>query len=142
MQSATAPLFIEDIRDFVVNTARNNPPSPEHGWDTCYGAGRVDAVESVRAQRSASQIPDAIVDSQPLAAAASVVPVAGNGDVGTTPDVKGVASAAAVAALATPSAGVANTSLAVTTPGADSTEIGIGKDSDAKFTSLPPAEGS
>lgn len=51
MQSATAPLFIDQIREFVNNTARDDPPSPEHGWDTCYGNGRVDAITAIRAQR-------------------------------------------------------------------------------------------
>jgi len=51
MQSATTPLFIDQIREFVNNTARDDPPSPEHGWDTCYGNGRVDAVAAIRAQR-------------------------------------------------------------------------------------------
>jgi Subtilase family len=53
MQSASATLSVEQIREFVIDTARDNPPAPEHGWDTCYGAGRVDAVRAVRALRCA-----------------------------------------------------------------------------------------
>lgn len=119
MQSTAAPLFIEQIREFVINTARDCPPSPVHGWDTCYGAGRVDAVGAVRALRGASPFADGVTDSQPLVVSLSLSAADGNDDAGTTPDVKGVGHAA------TPGAEVALDSQAETNPGAGVTEVRI-----------------
>jgi subtilisin family serine protease len=73
MQSAKVPLFIEEIREFVIHTARDDPPSPEHGWDTCYGNGRVDAVAAIRAlrhQQSLAHFPTDVVS--PIVSAADL----------------------------------------------------------------------
>lgn len=108
MQSAGAPLFIEQIREFVINTARDCPPSPEHGWDTCYGAGRVDAVGAVQAQRSAKPLSYAAPEGPSLAAA-------GDGS-----------------ASAEPGAEIANDPLAGTKPGAVATEVSVTSGGDAQ----------
>jgi hypothetical protein len=50
LQTASAPFTtISQIRNTVITTARNNPPSSED-WDSRYGNGRVDAAGAVAAQ--------------------------------------------------------------------------------------------
>lgn len=66
MQAAAGPLHIEEIRKFVIDETRDEPPSPEHGWDTCYGAGRVDAVASLQALRKALAKPLTAAGRSPM----------------------------------------------------------------------------
>jgi subtilisin family serine protease len=59
LQAAGAPLPISQIRDAVISTARNNPPSSD-GWDSRYGNGRVDAAGAVATEFSLQieQVPE------------------------------------------------------------------------------------
>jgi subtilisin family serine protease len=55
LQAAGAPLTISQIRDAVISTARNNPPSSED-WNSRYGNGRVDAAGVVATQFSVTPL--------------------------------------------------------------------------------------
>ena len=50
MQAAGPLLSVEQIRDAVINHARNSPPPPGTGWDSRYGMGRISAVAAILAQ--------------------------------------------------------------------------------------------
>jgi len=55
LQAGGAPFNIFQIRDAVISTARNNPPS-SGGWDSRYGNGRVDAAGAVATQFSVTPL--------------------------------------------------------------------------------------
>ena len=60
MQAAhPARLHVEQMRELLITTARDEPPSPEHAWDSCYGAGRVSAVACLEAFLRPPAPPDA-----------------------------------------------------------------------------------
>lgn len=137
MQSVPVHPFIDQIREFVINTARDDPPSPEHGWDTCYGAGRVCAVAAVQALRQAMPLPADMMFSQPLFICPAIPAKDVNDEAGAAADVEGVGLAAtctksvAVSAMTTPGMEVADNSLAGMNPSAAVTETGIANDDEA-----------
>jgi hypothetical protein len=47
-RSRDTPLAIEQIRDILIETARQNPP-PGNAWHDRYGHGRVSAAAAVQA---------------------------------------------------------------------------------------------
>ena len=47
LQAATRLLTAEEIKTFIVNAARNNPPNDAETWNSRYGAGRLDAAASL-----------------------------------------------------------------------------------------------
>jgi subtilisin family serine protease len=49
IQASGQTLSIEQIRDAVMNNARNDPP-PGSSWDSCFGIGRVNAAAAILAQ--------------------------------------------------------------------------------------------
>lgn len=60
MQAALPSLLhVKQIRETVITAARDEPPSPEHAWDSCYGAGRISAVASLQALLHPPVPPDA-----------------------------------------------------------------------------------
>jgi hypothetical protein len=82
MQAVGKPQPVERIRDVIINSTRNNPPSPDSGWDSCYGAGRADAVAALRALKSQAQSVAMIKVTHSEVVLAEVVATATRGDGG------------------------------------------------------------
>lgn len=143
MQSASAPLSVEQIREFVIDTARDNPPAPEQGWDTCYGAGRVDAVGAVRALRCAQAVPGDATDSLMHGLSPDVAEADTSGDGASTTTVEGSDPAQAArppSDVARHGSEVALTSLVAVLPDEPIAGAGMTRAREVQFMAPPAAE--
>ena len=139
-------LSVEETRDLIIKAARNNPPADRNTWDTCFGAGRVSAADSVKALVEAGK-PTPVVEEyhELLAVAEATVVFTPSGGAGPHlgSSEGGVVAASVVTTVAVSSFSEApqGASMPVPTITVDDNGDDGGYDTEEKLPNLPPTRG-